>query len=240
MAAQLLTAEQELPGDWLDRLRRHLRAAPDHDLSHCYYAGPLAEMPQRLRAELAASLPEPLQAAAVLVPIVLRAQGPQLLLSVRASHLRHHAGQISFPGGRMEPADRDPAAAALRETTEELGITPAFIEPLGYLTDHVVRTGYRITPLVGLVQPGFTLTLDQTEVAEAFELPLGFALASTNYRARRRTLRDVELEVWELPYGEHVIWGATADMLAQLRGVLHGPHASQGAPSAGAAGGAGA
>ncbi|HEX4052198.1 MAG TPA: CoA pyrophosphatase [Steroidobacteraceae bacterium] len=224
MAAQLLEADQELPTDWLDRLRRRLRSTPDHELAHCFFGGPLAEVPQRLRAELAASLPEPLQAAAVLVPIVLRADGPKLLLTVRASHLRHHAGQISFPGGRVEPGDRDLAAAALRETAEELGIAPAFIEPLGYLTDHVVRTGFRITPVVGLLQSGFALTLDQTEVAEAFEVPLDFALATANYRARRRTLREVELEVWELPYGEHVIWGATAGMLAQLRTVLHSPH----------------
>jgi len=222
VAAQLLEENREsLPSDWLERLRRQLRGAPDHELSHCFYGGPLAQMPQRLRAELAASLPEPLQAAAVLVPIVLRPDGPTLLLTVRASHLRHHAGQISFPGGRMEAQDRDPAAAALRETAEELGIAPAFIEPLGYLTDHVVRTGFRITPVVGLLHAGFALTLDRTEVAEAFEVPLNFALAATNFRSRRRTLRDVELEVWELPYGEHVIWGATAGMLAQLRHVLH-------------------
>lgn len=223
MAAQLLEADQDLPGDWLARLRRHLRTTPDHELAHCFYGGPLAEMPQRLRAELVASLPEPLQAAAVLVPIVLYPDGPKVLLTLRASHLRHHAGQISFPGGRLEPSDRDLAAAALRETTEELGIAPTFIEPLGYLTDHVVRSGFRITPVVGLLRSGFSLTLDQTEVAEAFEVPLAFALAATNYRARRRTLREVEMEVWELPYGEHVIWGATASMLAQLRAVLHSP-----------------
>jgi 8-oxo-dGTP pyrophosphatase MutT (NUDIX family) len=229
VAAQLRETDQQLPSDWLDRLRRQLRGTPEHELSHCFYGGPLAEVPQRLRAELAAALPEPLQAAAVLVPIVLHPDGPKLLLTVRASHLRHHAGQISFPGGRMEPADRDPAATALRETAEELGIAPALIEPLGYLTDHVVRTGFRITPVVGLLRAGFTLTLDQTEVAEAFEVPLDFALAATNYRSQRRTLREVELEVWELPYGEHVIWGATAGMLAQLRHVLHaapGPDAS--------------
>lgn len=222
MAAQLHEPSAELPPDWLARLRQRLLREPDHELSRSFYGGPLAEVPQRLREELLAQLPEALQAAAVLVPIVTRPEGPTLLLTVRASHLRHHAGQISFPGGRMEPDDSDAASAALRETGEELGITPDWIEPLGYLRDHVVRTGFRITPLVGLLRPGFTLALDRTEVADAFELPLSFALASTNYRSRRRTLREVELEVWELPYGEHVIWGATAGMLAQLRGALQG------------------
>ncbi len=223
VAAPLIdpTPSQELPLDWLDRLRRHLLREPDHELSHAFYGGPLAEVPQPWCDELLGQLPEPLQAAAVLVPLVARPDGPTLLLTVRASTLRQHAGQISFPGGRMEAADADPVAAALRETAEELGIDASFIEPFGYLTDHVVRTGYRITPVVALLRPGFALTLDRTEVAEAFELPLAFALAKTNYRARRRTLREVELEVWELPYGEHVIWGATAGMLAQLRGVLH-------------------
>jgi 8-oxo-dGTP pyrophosphatase MutT (NUDIX family) len=222
VAAQPSGLETQLRADWLDRLRRGLLREPDHELSHCFYGGPVASVPQRLAAELTAPLPGTLQAAAVLIPLVLHATGPTLLLTVRASHLRHHAGQISFPGGRMETTDVDPAAAALRETAEELGISAGFIEPLGYLTDHVVRTGFRITPVVGLLRPGFTLRLDQTEVAEAFEVPLAFALASTNYRARRRTLREVELEVWELPYGEHVIWGATAGMLAQLRGAVAG------------------
>jgi 8-oxo-dGTP pyrophosphatase MutT (NUDIX family) len=170
--------------------------------------------------ELPTESPVALQAAAVLVPIVQRASAPTLLLTVRASHLRHHAGQISFPGGRVEEGDTDPVAAALRETAEELGIAASFIEPIGFLPDRVVRTGYRITPVVGLLQPQFQLTLDSTEVAEAFELPLAFAMATTNYRARRRTLRDIEMEVWELPYGEHVIWGATARILSQLRELL--------------------
>ncbi len=222
MAAPVPEESQELPSDWLARLRGQLLAEPDHELSHSFYGGPLGQVPQRLGEALAAELPGPLQAAAVLIPIVRRDEGATLLLTVRANHLRQHPGQISFPGGRIEAGDADPAATALRETAEELGIGARYIETLGYLTDHVVRTGFRITPVVGLLRPGFAMRLDPTEVAEAFELPLAFALARTNYRARRRTLREVELEVWELPYGEHVIWGATAGMLAQLRGALHG------------------
>lgn len=190
---------QELPSDWRARLRRRLLARPDH----------------RVQETL-----DDAQAAAVLVPIVERAEAPTLLLTVRAGHLRHHAGQISFPGGRVEASDADPAAAALRETEEELGIAPRFIEPIGFLSDRIVRTGFRITPVVALVQPGFTLKLGSSEVDEAFELPLAFAMASANYRASRRTLREVEIEVWELPYGERVVWGATARILAQLRELL--------------------
>jgi 8-oxo-dGTP pyrophosphatase MutT (NUDIX family) len=192
---------EALPPDWRAQLRGRLLSRPDHG---------------------AAGAEGQLQAAAVLVPIVERPSAPTLLLTVRATHLRHHAGQISFPGGRVEADDRDIVAAALRETEEELGIAASFIEPLGFLPDRAVRTGYRVTPVVALLQPGFALKLDSTEVAEAFELPFAFAMAATNYRARRRTLRDVELEVWELPYGEHVIWGATARILAQLRELLDG------------------
>jgi 8-oxo-dGTP pyrophosphatase MutT (NUDIX family) len=158
----------------------------------------------------------------VLVPIVLHADGPTLLLTVRASHLRAHAGQISFPGGRAEPVDRDLAAAALRETQEEIGVPAALIEPIGFLSDQIVRSGYRITPLVALLQPGFALAADGTEVAEVFELPLAFALSAGNYRSRPGQLRGLGFEIWELPFGERIIWGATAGILANLREVLGG------------------
>jgi 8-oxo-dGTP pyrophosphatase MutT (NUDIX family) len=194
----------------------------------------MADVPQRLRETLWAELREPLQAAAVLIPIVQREAGVSVLLTVRAEHLRHHPGQISFPGGRVELADADPAATALRETAEELGIDTGYIEPLGYLTDHVVRTGYRITPVVALLRPGFVITLDRTEVAEAFELPLAFVLATSNYRVRRRSLREVQLEVWELPFGDRVIWGATAGMLAQLRAAMHAQPMTSAAQGSGA------
>lgn len=234
MAASILAESQELPPDWLDRLRARLLAQPDHELSHSFYGGPLADLPQRLRETLWAELREPLQAAAVLIPIVQREAGVSVLLTVRAEHLRHHPGQISFPGGRVELADADPAATALRETAEELGIDTGYIEPLGYLTDHVVRTGYRITPVVALLRPGFVITLDRTEVAEAFELPLAFVLATSNYRVRRRSLREVQLEVWELPFGDRVIWGATAGMLAQLRAAMHAQPMTSAAQGSGA------
>jgi 8-oxo-dGTP pyrophosphatase MutT (NUDIX family) len=215
MAAPAPTLAHELPADWRSRLRRSLLAAPDHRLEHCRPAGLARESPP-LRARLRESWPASLQAAAVLVPIIDRPDAPTLLLTVRASHLRRHAGQISFPGGRLEAHDADIAAAALRETAEEIGVAASGIEPIGFLADHVVQTGYRITPMVALLEPGLTLRADGTEVAEVFELPLAMALSAQNYRIARRTIREVEVETWELAFGQYIIWGATAGILANL------------------------
>jgi 8-oxo-dGTP pyrophosphatase MutT (NUDIX family) len=201
-----------LPLDWQARLRSRLRPAPDPRLESC-------RVGTRFAAERD-QLPESIAAAAVLVPIVLYPDSPTLLLTVRATHLRSHAGQISFPGGRIESTDADAGAAALRETFEEIGVDAASIEPIGYLSDQIIRSGFRITPLVGLVQPGFQLTHADTEVAEVFELPLAFALAAGNYRSRPGRLRGLDFEIWELPFGERNIWGATAGILANLRELL--------------------
>ena len=201
-----------LPRDWRARLHKGLLPGPDHRLEHSRVGVRPAQPGDHIPASLTA--------AAVLVPIIAHPDAPALLLTVRASHLRAHAGQISFPGGRAEPADLDLAAAALRETQEEIGIPAAMIEPIGFLSDQIVRTGYRITPLVALLQPGFVLTPDGTEVAEVFELPLAFALAAANYRSRPGRQRGLDFEIWELPFGERNIWGATAGILANLREVL--------------------
>jgi 8-oxo-dGTP pyrophosphatase MutT (NUDIX family) len=208
--------DNQLPPDWRERLRRSLLRRPDHRLEHCRAAG-LAQQSADVRARLRAAWPQSLHAAAVLVPIIERAESPALLMTVRASHLRRHAGQISFPGGRLESGDADIAAAAMRETEEEIGIAAAAIEPIGYLPDHVVQTGYRITPVVALLAPGLALTPDGTEVAEVFELPLAIALAAHSYRVSRRSIRGVDVDTWELTFGDYNIWGATAGMLAHLR-----------------------
>jgi 8-oxo-dGTP pyrophosphatase MutT (NUDIX family) len=221
MAAPAPSAALELPADWQARLRRGLMGVPDHRLEHCRPAG-LATESSAVRARLRAAWPAALKVAAVLVPIIDRAQAPTLLMTVRASHLRRHAGQISFPGGRLEPQDADVAAAAVRETGEEIGIAASAIDPIGFLSDHVVQTGYRITPVVALLQSGVTPRPDGTEVAEVFELPLGLARAAANYRVGRRTIREVEVDTWELSFGQYNIWGATAGILANLRQVFAG------------------
>jgi 8-oxo-dGTP pyrophosphatase MutT (NUDIX family) len=216
MAASVPALAPELPADWRARLRRRLLSIPDHRLEYCRAAG-LAQESAAVRARLRAGWPESLQAAAVLVPIINRTDSPALLMTVRASHLRRHAGQISFPGGRLESFDADIAAGALRETEEEIGIEASAIEPIGFLPDHVVQTGYRITPVVALLAPGMTPTPDGTEVAEVFELPLAIALAADSYRVSRRSIRGVDVDTWELSFGRYNIWGATAGILAHLR-----------------------
>ena len=167
-------------------------------------------------AALRRVLPERLAQAAVLVPLVERREGLQVLLTVRASHLKNHAGQISFPGGRVEPGDLSPWDAALREAREEIGLEPGFVSPVGYLRDHLVISGFRVTPAVGFVQPGFTLQLDTTEVEEVFEVPLEFIVDPANHVPRERHFAGLTVPTWEIPFEGRHIWGATASMLISL------------------------
>ena len=205
-----------LPEDWLERLRRSLAAAPDHDPDHWHIAGqPLSMLPAAR-----AAMPSALRAAAVLMPIVDRPRAPTLLMTARAGHLRHHAGQVSFPGGGIEADDADVLAAALRETREETGIEARFIEPLGFLPDQVVLTGFRITPVVALLRPEFTLQVDTTEVTEVFEMPLEFLIDPGNFRPVRRVLRGVEVTLNDLNYEGRDVWGATAGLLQVLHTAL--------------------
>jgi 8-oxo-dGTP pyrophosphatase MutT (NUDIX family) len=224
MAATALSVDSALPVDWCARLRRGLLSAPDHRFERCRFGALRAPLSDAARDQLRARLPEALHPAAVLLPIVLHPLAPTLLLTVRAAGLRAHAGQISFPGGRLEPRDADLMAAALRETQEEIGLAASAVEPIGFLTDHIVQSGFRVTPVVGLVHPGFMLRPDGAEVSEVFELPLSLALGRSHYRAHQRQLRGVELDLWELPIGERRIWGATAGILLNLRELLEAQH----------------
>lgn len=164
--------------------------------------------------------PASLRPAAVLVPIVDRPEGPTVLLTYRAPDLKHHAGQISFPGGGLEPCDDGPETCALRETAEEIGLERERVEVLGRLPDHVVITGYQVTPVVGLVRPGFELRLDATEVADTFEAPLHHLFDVRTHTRVLRRFGQLELEAFDLPWRGHNIWGATAGMLLTLREIL--------------------
>lgn len=161
-------------------------------------------------------------AAAVLVPIVVRATGATVLLTRRTAHLRDHAGQVSFPGGRCEPEDPTPEATALRESYEEVGIRAEQVELLGRLPEYFTSTGFRVTPVVGLVTPPLNLRLDDFEVAEVFETPLEFFLDADNYRREQREYRGVMRAYWAVPWNEYFIWGATAGMLVALRDLVTG------------------
>jgi len=160
--------------------------------------------------------------AAVLVPLVNRPEGLHLLLTQRSADLPDHPGQISFPGGRVEPADSSLAAAALRETAEEVGLPRDRVSVLGQLSEYETVTGYRITPVVGWVEPPFTLAPDPVEVADVFEVPLGFILDPANQQRHFRMLGERRRDFWAIPYGERYIWGATAAMLMMLDRTLRG------------------
>ncbi|MBY0430616.1 MAG: CoA pyrophosphatase [Rhodospirillales bacterium] len=159
--------------------------------------------------------------AAVLVPLVERASGLMVLLTRRTAHLANHAGQISFPGGRIEDQDQgDPIRAALRETQEEVGLASGHIRLLGRLDEYVTVTGFSVSPVVAAVRPPFDLKPDPFEVAEVFEVPLTFILDPANHRRHSRMVDGRERFYYAMPYGEHYIWGATAGMLINLYEAL--------------------
>jgi 8-oxo-dGTP pyrophosphatase MutT (NUDIX family) len=161
-----------------------------------------------------------LREAAVLAPLIDRRDGMTVLLTRRTDHLARHAGQIAFPGGRVEEADADPVATALRETEEEIGLSRRHIEPVGRLDRYVTRTGFAVTPVVAIVHPPFTLTLDRQEVADAFEAPLAFFLDPANRKMQSAEYQGILRHFYVFPYGERNIWGATAGMLVNLAEAL--------------------
>ena len=163
---------------------------------------------------------EDLVPAAVLVPVIVRETGPTMLLTQRTAHLRDHAGQVSFPGGRCEEGDASPEATALREAAEEVGIAASQVEILGRLPEYRTGTGFVITPVVGLVTPPLNLKLDDFEVAEVFEPPLEFLLDSANHQRQSIEVRGTRREYWAMPWQGYFIWGATAGMLVTLQRFL--------------------
>ena len=187
-------------------------------------ADPLAViMPQGSQAwpeDLRRKMCENLKPAGVLIPIVEYPKSLSVLLTQRSADLKNHAGQVSFPGGRMESADADITETALRETCEEVGIRPEQVDIAGYLQPMLTVTGYAVTAIVGLVQPGISLTLDRSEVEHAFEVPLSFLLDERNQQLSEREVHGVAVPMVEFNYASMRIWGATANMLVVLRELL--------------------
>ena len=159
-------------------------------------------------------------AAAVLVPLIDRHEGMTVLLTQRTAHLKSHAGQVSFPGGRAEDGDGSPENTALRETEEELGMPRRHVDIVGRLNVRETGTGYRVVPIVGLIDPPFRLEPDANEVAEIFEIPLSVVLDPANYRFETRVQRGAERQFYALPYDGFYIWGLTARLLVNLAEVL--------------------
>ena len=158
--------------------------------------------------------------AAVLIPLLLKENGLSVLLTQRTNHLRDHAGQISFPGGRMDPEDRSPNDTALRESHEEIGLDPKRVEIIGHLPEYLTVSGYSVTPVVGLVQPQAEYVLDTFEVADVFEVPLEFLLDPANHQVRLWESEQGGRRFYSMPYENRFIWGATAGMLRNLYHLL--------------------
>jgi 8-oxo-dGTP pyrophosphatase MutT (NUDIX family) len=159
--------------------------------------------------------------AAVLAPIVARPSQTTVLLTLRASNMRNHSGQIAFPGGKIDEGET-PLAAALREAQEEVGLEPRFIEPLGWLDPYLTGTGYRIMPLVAVIDPAFTPAINPHEVEDVFETPLSFLMDSGNHQRQSREWQGKLRHFYAMPYQERYIWGATAGILRNLFERLYG------------------
>jgi 8-oxo-dGTP pyrophosphatase MutT (NUDIX family) len=158
--------------------------------------------------------------AAVLVPVVDRPE-PAVLLTLR-TELPSHPGQIAFPGGKIDPHDATPVDAALREADEEIGLARALIEPIGYLDLYLTFSGFRILPTLARVRPDYVLTLNEREVADAFEVPLAFLMDAQNHALHSRDWKGVERKYYAMPFGERYIWGVTAGILRNLYERIYG------------------
>jgi 8-oxo-dGTP pyrophosphatase MutT (NUDIX family) len=168
------------------------------------------------RAGVAATKP-----AAVLIPVIDRAE-PAVLLTIRTQDLASHAGQVAFPGGKIDPQDQSPVAAAMREAAEEIGLAAALIKPLGYLDLYLTFSGFRILPTVARVRPDFKLTLNPGEVTETFEVPLAFLMTPANHQRRSRDWKGIAREYYAIPFGDRYIWGITAGIVRNLYDRVYG------------------
>jgi 8-oxo-dGTP pyrophosphatase MutT (NUDIX family) len=215
-------ASQTLPRtDFFDRARARLTLDPpagltdpdalplrgDHD------ADPLVKAIAAVR---------PIKPAAVLIPVIDRDE-PMVLLTQRTAHLPQHAGQVAFPGGKIDATDASPLAAALREADEEVGLSGDAVEPIGYLDVYMTTLGYRIVPVVARVRPPFTLTLNPGEVENTFEVPLSFMMEEANHQTHSREWQGMMRTYYAIPFGERYIWGVTAGIFRNLQQKIYGP-----------------
>ncbi|MEA2874313.1 MAG: hypothetical protein QOH67_4289 [Hyphomicrobiales bacterium] len=207
--------------DFFDRARKALTldvpaALHDHSITD-FARGDLDTDPAKWE-QVGVSATRP---AAVLVGVVDHPE-PGVLLTMRTSDLPSHANQIAFPGGKMDPSDHTPLAAALRETQEEIGLDAALIEPIGYLDLYLTFTGFRILPVVARVSSTYALTVNAREVADAFEVPLAFVMDKANHKRASRDWKGVTRHYYEMPFGERYIWGVTAGILRNLYEKIYG------------------
>ena len=204
------------PEDFIERARRRLRPEPPGP--HEPHSNPEGDLDLKVVKGLHG---EP-KAAAVLIPIVTHRDETTMLLTQRASGLRTHSGQIAFPGGRIDAHDPTPLATALREAEEEIGLDAAHVRPLGYLDPYLSGTGYLVKPVVALVAPGASLSLNPLEVTETFEVPLGFLMDPARHEIHEREWNGRQRRYYAIPFGERYIWGVTAGIIRNLYERLYG------------------
>jgi 8-oxo-dGTP pyrophosphatase MutT (NUDIX family) len=212
--------QQAAAGSFFDRARARLTLEVPPALTDPMASGARGDLDLNPamweRAGVAATRP-----AAVLIPVIDRAE-PTVLLTIRTQELTSHAGQVAFPGGKIDPQDESPVAAALREAKEEVGLAPTVIEPLGYLDLYLTFSGFRILPTVARVRPGFELTINPREVTETFEVPLAFLMTPANYQRRSREWKGIDREYYAIPFGDRYIWGITAGIVRNLYDRVYG------------------
>lgn len=216
-------AAREMPpaGNFFDRARAVLTLDPPAGLTDPD-ALPLRGDHDADPVVKAIAAVRPIKPAAVLIPVVDRDE-PMVLLTQRTAHLPQHAGQIAFPGGKIDSTDVTPLAAALREAKEEIGLDSNAVDPIGYLDVYMTTLGYRIVPVVARVRPGFALTLNPGEVEDTFEVPLSFMMELTNHQTHSREWQGMMRTYYAIPFGERYIWGVTAGIFRNLHEKVYGP-----------------